>query len=236
MSYPASARPASTVVLLRDAGAGPETLLLRRNKALLFAGGYWVFPGGALEPADIEAGGGDDEAAARVAAAREALEEAGMRPDPDSMVQLSHWTTPVAEKKRFATWFFAAPVGAGAEVVIDGDEIHDARWIGVSEAIRCHEGGELAMLPPTYVTLRRLARYSSIATLIAGERARLSPAVSPVFVKDSDRPCVLFRGDAGYEAGHADSPGARHRAVLDGGCWRYRYQGVDPAFPRLVED
>ena len=35
---PAHPRPASTVVLLRDSAAGPETLLLRRNKALAFAG------------------------------------------------------------------------------------------------------------------------------------------------------------------------------------------------------
>ncbi|HBX73628.1 MAG TPA: hypothetical protein DEG86_11640, partial [Halieaceae bacterium] len=46
------ARPASTVVLLRDGPEGLETLLLKRNKALLFAGGYWVFPGGALEASD----------------------------------------------------------------------------------------------------------------------------------------------------------------------------------------
>ncbi|MFU8765065.1 MAG: NUDIX domain-containing protein, partial [Haliea sp.] len=80
------ARPASTVVLLRDGPDGLETLLLRRNKALLFAGGYWVFPGGALEPQDWEQAGGDEEAATRLAAAREAGEESGLRPSPDDMV------------------------------------------------------------------------------------------------------------------------------------------------------
>ena len=48
------ARPASTVVLLRDSDSGLETLLLKRNKALLFAGGLWVFPGGALDPEDFD--------------------------------------------------------------------------------------------------------------------------------------------------------------------------------------
>ena len=57
MSSPATPRPASTVVLLRDGDQGLETLMLRRNKALLFAGGYWVFPGGALEPQDWEQAG-----------------------------------------------------------------------------------------------------------------------------------------------------------------------------------
>lgn len=48
------ARPASTVVLIRDSKHGLETLLLKRTQALLFAGGFWVFPGGAIDPADIE--------------------------------------------------------------------------------------------------------------------------------------------------------------------------------------
>ena len=75
-------RPASTVVLLRDGQEGLETLLLKRNKALAFAGGFWVFPGGSLDPEDMAAGEGNEEAAARFAAAREAMEECGQRPRP----------------------------------------------------------------------------------------------------------------------------------------------------------
>lgn len=53
-------RTAATVILIRDGESGPETLLLKRNKALLFAGGVWVFPGGSLDPEDWEAAGGDE--------------------------------------------------------------------------------------------------------------------------------------------------------------------------------
>ena len=119
------ARPASTVVLLRDTAAGLETLMLKRNKALLMAGGMWVFPGGALDPEDLEAAAGDVEAASQIAAAREALEESGLQPHLEDMVLLSHWTTPVVEPKRFSTWIYAAPLAADDEVVIDGGEIHD---------------------------------------------------------------------------------------------------------------
>ena len=45
-------RTAATVVLIRDGEAGPEVLLLKRNRALMFAGGLWVFPGGAIEAED----------------------------------------------------------------------------------------------------------------------------------------------------------------------------------------
>jgi 8-oxo-dGTP pyrophosphatase MutT (NUDIX family) len=47
--------PAATVVLLRDAAGGLETLMLRRNSKLAFAGGAWVFPGGRIDPEDYPA-------------------------------------------------------------------------------------------------------------------------------------------------------------------------------------
>lgn len=97
------ARDASTVALLRDAPAGFEVYLLRRVRAMAFAGGMHVFPGGAVDPADAAAHGdwggpsasewaavlGTDEPSARAlvcAAVRETFEEsgvllAGTRPD-----------------------------------------------------------------------------------------------------------------------------------------------------------
>lgn len=44
-------RPASTLVLLRATGGRMETLMIKRQAALFWAG-WWVFPGGSLEPAD----------------------------------------------------------------------------------------------------------------------------------------------------------------------------------------
>ena len=114
------ARPASTVVLLRDTDNGLETLLLKRNKALVFAGGAWVFPGGSVDPEDFEAGDGSIAKASRIAAAREANEESGLSPKLDDMVLLSHWTTPVGEPRRFSTWIYGAPRAEDVEVVIAG--------------------------------------------------------------------------------------------------------------------
>lgn len=82
------ARPAATVVVFRRNADGgpPQLLLLERSGAMAFAGGATVFPGGAVDPADRalakslpEAAGLDpDDAAARIAAVREALEESGL--------------------------------------------------------------------------------------------------------------------------------------------------------------
>jgi 8-oxo-dGTP pyrophosphatase MutT (NUDIX family) len=46
--------PAATVVLLRDADAGIEVYLLRRQTSMAFAGGMQAFPGGAVDPRDAD--------------------------------------------------------------------------------------------------------------------------------------------------------------------------------------
>lgn len=51
---PAEARPAATVVVLRDGAAGLEALLLRRHPRSGFVPGAWVFPGGRVDRADAE--------------------------------------------------------------------------------------------------------------------------------------------------------------------------------------
>jgi 8-oxo-dGTP pyrophosphatase MutT (NUDIX family) len=228
-------RPASTVVLLRDTPNGLQTLMLKRNKALIFAGGAWVFPGGALDPEDMEAANGDVNAASRIAAAREAQEESGLSPQLEDMVLLSHWTTPVGEPRRFSTWIYAAPLAADIDVVIDGGEIHDHKWLGVREAADEHEAGRLNMLPPTYFTLQSLSHYDNLAQMIAAERNSPAPEVFPVFASDGDQILVMFRGDAGYDTANAALPGARHRAVLEGECWQYQYRDVDPRYPPLIK-
>ena len=117
------------------------------------------------------------------------------------------------------------------EVVIDGGEIHDSRWIGVREAAAEHEAGQLSMLPPTYVTLCNLARYGTVAAMVATERESPVPEVFPVFSKDGEQVMVMFRGDAGYDSTDGSLPGARHRAVLHGRALGIPLPGCRPGFP-----
>ena len=99
-------RDAATVALLRDAPQGPEVYLLRRVRAMAFAGGMHVFPGGSVDPADAHASVGwygpapaefaaafgCDEPLARAlvcAAVRETFEESGVLlvgPSPDELL------------------------------------------------------------------------------------------------------------------------------------------------------
>lgn len=95
-------RDAATVMLVRDGADGLEVLMVQRSLRSDFVGGAHVFPGGAVEPADGDAGlaelclaggmgGGDGDAACSarldlergglaffVAAVRECFEEAGV--------------------------------------------------------------------------------------------------------------------------------------------------------------
>lgn len=80
------ATPAATMVIFRQNpdGGAPLLLMVERIKAMAFAGGAAVFPGGKVDAADFafaEMLGGPlplDEAAARLAAIRETIEEAGL--------------------------------------------------------------------------------------------------------------------------------------------------------------
>jgi hypothetical protein len=149
------------------------------------------------------------------------------------MVEASHWTTPVVEPRRFYTWFFVALAPRRSDVEIDGGEIHDYQWIAVSEAVRRHEAGELAMFPPTIMTLRSLLGYLSAEDALIGVAARDPVRVLPVFADTQNPVQVLFEGDAGYQSGQADSDGPRHRAQLIDGCWHYQCERLPAGQARL---
>lgn len=79
--------PAATLVVFRHGPSGrpPELLMVVRANTMSFAGGMAVFPGGRVDPEDralAEAlGEADaDEAAHRIAALRETIEETGLAP------------------------------------------------------------------------------------------------------------------------------------------------------------
>jgi 8-oxo-dGTP pyrophosphatase MutT (NUDIX family) len=96
---PQPAIPAATLVLIRDrAGAPPDLLMVERAKAMVFAGGALVFPGGRIDPGDYalaaELGLDPEDGPARIAAIRETIEEAGVpvgvtpAPDADTLAAI----------------------------------------------------------------------------------------------------------------------------------------------------
>jgi 8-oxo-dGTP pyrophosphatase MutT (NUDIX family) len=211
---------AATVIVLRDGDQGVETLLLRRNSKLGFAGGMWVFPGGRVDEGDAAAGD-DEEAVARRAAVREAREEAGIELEPDALVALSHWTPDRASKhKRFATWFFVA-VAAPGDVVIDGGEIVDHVWATPAAALDLHAAGEVELLPPTYVTLSDLASHEHTSAVLAAAGSGGVPRFLTRILRHEGVLMALWAGDAGYEDGDPSRAGTQHRLLMGELPWRY---------------
>ena len=203
--------PAATVVLLRD-DPDPRVLMLHKTSKIAF-GGMWVFPGGRIDPEDHPEDG-DLDVAARNAAARETMEEAGIPSKPADFVWFSHWTPPPITPKRFATWFFAAEAG-GHDVTIDGGEIQDHEWLRPAHALERHAAGEIDLAPPTWITLYQLSLYDSTAKILDKLRDFETKVYETKISKDAEGVRVaMWAGDAGYPSGDGTEAGARHRLVM----------------------
>jgi 8-oxo-dGTP pyrophosphatase MutT (NUDIX family) len=192
---PTEPRQAAAVILLRGADRALEVLLVKRNPASRFMGGAWVFPGGALTAAD-----GDDEAAQKVAAARELHEEAAVTlPDPDALVKFSRWITPPQIRTRFDTHFFLAAVPDGPSPRADGRECVDLGWFTPDAALEAHRAGEILLVFPTIKHLEQLRRFGSADELLSYARGRAVVPVEPRVVTTGETARVVLPGEPGYD-------------------------------------
>ena len=185
------ARPACSVIVVRDTGAdGFELLLVQRNPAARFMGGAWVFPGGAVHEGETEI----------ETAVREADEEAELRLDPGTLVPFSRWITPAQVKVRFDTHFFVAPAPEDADPKCDGQECVDLRWIGPAAALEAGQREELFLVFPTIKHLEQLAEFGSVAELLEHSRSRKVQPVEPRVLVDGGIAQVLLPGEPGYDS------------------------------------
>ncbi|MBV9932809.1 MAG: hypothetical protein JO367_00785 [Actinobacteria bacterium] len=150
---------------------------------------------------------------------REAVEEADVLVDGDALVTFSHWLPPAGAPKRFSTWFFLAPAPA-AVVVIDGGEIHDHVWSTPADALDRRDAGEIELSPPTWVTLHGLRGFPSYADAALALSQRDPEYFATHIGRSADGLVALYHGDAGYDSGDADAPGARHRLWMVASGWR----------------
>ena len=212
---------AATVLLLRDGSDGLEVLYLRRNAALNFHGGAWVYPGGRIDPEDFASDPEDLGEAAKRAAVREAYEEASVVIDSADLVEFAEWTTPPVRPKRFRTWFFAASAREISEVQIDGGEIHAFRWMRPNQALAAQAAGEVDLPAPTFVTSHWLSSFSDAYSALEAFRNWAVPRYHPRMVKVPDGAVSLLAEDAGFGSGDLTVSGVRHRVWMMKEGWRY---------------
>jgi 8-oxo-dGTP pyrophosphatase MutT (NUDIX family) len=212
---------AATVVLVRDAPAGPEVLLIERPDRGSFAGA-WVFPGGKVEDADALGmpHGTTEREVARVAGVRETREETGLAVDADRMVTLSCWTPPLEAPVRIRTWFFVAP-DPGGDVSLFAAEAVAAQWVRPSAALASHALGELALFPPTWVTLHGLTDHGDAGALMTAVRL-IGPRTYETRVRaNASGRALLWQGDGQYDEEGAVDASARHRLDMGALPWTY---------------
>jgi 8-oxo-dGTP pyrophosphatase MutT (NUDIX family) len=187
---PSPPRQSASLILVRDGAAGLELLLVQRNPQQRFMGGFWVFPGGAVDAGESH----------RSTAVRELAEEAGIGDvDPATLVPFSRWITPEAVQTRFDTRFFVARAPQDAQPRVDGEECVDLRWVTPCAALDAYADGELALVFPTLKLLESLAPFSTVDQLLEHAAGLDVQPILPRVVQGAGEPRVLLPGEPGYD-------------------------------------
>jgi len=231
----APARPASTVIVLREGQAGDpfEILMVRRNDKVAFMAGSYVFPGGRVDDHDRPQASGqlpaavfpdlsdEGEAAFRIAGVRELKEEANVAITVDDLYPYAHWVTPEIEIRRYDTRFFLARMPANQIAKHDEGETTALEWLSPREAIARFQRRELLLPPPTWTTIRQLAPRTSINDVFAWAKTRTIVRVMPGFFKNGEEATLTLPGDPLFPTIPGWEVPEETRFVLeDGARWR----------------
>ena len=96
----------------------------------------------------------------------------------------SGWLTPVFEPKRYRTWFFVARLPEGQVTRDVSSESSHVVWLPAAEAADQADRGELAMLPPTYLTCLEVGTLGDVDAVLAASQDRtvtmFMPEVEPL--------------------------------------------------------
>ncbi|MDB5715832.1 MAG: hydrolase [Sphingomonadales bacterium] len=116
----------------------------------------------------------------------------------DELAHFGHWITPVGAPKRFDTHFFLAAAPADQDAVADGSETVALEWVQPCDLLRRAADGDLSILFPTRLNLKRLAESDSVASAMAAARARTRFTVIPRAEKREGGTAVVIPVEAGY--------------------------------------
>ncbi|GAB3958090.1 hypothetical protein GCM10029978_002250 [Actinoallomurus acanthiterrae] len=118
------------------------------------------------------------------------LDKRGLVLRSDLLRPWAHWITPVFEERRYDTRFFVAALPAGQRTRDVSTESDQVAWVRPREAVEAARRGEMALLPPTFVTLTELAAYDTVAAVLAAERA-VRPRLPETRVTDDGAYLIL---------------------------------------------
>jgi len=115
-----------------------------------------------------------------------------------ALAHFGHWITPEGPPKRFDTHFFLTEAPAGQEAICDGGETVALEWVAPRDVLARAADGDLSILFPTRMNLKRLAESSTVADAIAAARARPRFTVLPRPERREGGTAVVIPAEAGY--------------------------------------
>lgn len=199
--------PAATLVLFRNrAGAPPELLITQRAAGMVFAGGALVFPGGRIDPEDrLRAAQHsdlpEDDAAARIAALRETVEEVGFDfgLGIHDLTPFARWLPKHRQARNFDTRFYIAQVAPDApEPEADGSETVRAFWASAADVLAMCDRGEADVIFPTRRNLERLAQFDGFEAAVEHALAHPIVPITPFHEDREDGPWLCIPEGLGY--------------------------------------
>lgn len=129
----------------------------------------------------------------------DAVAAAGLDLATDRLVRFAHWVTPESRPKRFDTHFFIARAPAGQpEPRVDGYEIVEAGWYRPDDILDRVEAGQLKLVLPTMMNLRKLAQWPDVDAALAHARRLDVVRVMPRRVDTEDGQHLEIPAEAGY--------------------------------------
>jgi recombination protein RecT len=209
--------PASTLIIIHEDSNGLELLMVKRNPALKFAGGFFAFPGGKIEANDFQ----DNQKlkAAKIAALRECYEEIGFVPNMynnsgsfekiiknyplESIFPLSRWRPPPEITPKFDTYFFFTKSNQRFVPIVDGKEIIDSIWISPQKAIEKYKTSEMKLLFPTIMTIHLLSKLQSFEAIMRFANWENPPIIQTQSEIVDNKPTQFIDQSFGYPLYHA---------------------------------
>lgn len=91
----------------------------------------------------------------------------GLRLTTDDIHYVSHWITPMGEKRRFDTRFFIARAPAAQVPLHDDGETIESFWISPQEAMRRAHDKDLMLMPPTRANIEFILPHATTDEVMA---------------------------------------------------------------------
>ena len=111
----------------------------------------------------------------------ELLRRRGLVLRSDLLRPWARWITPVTEERRYDTRFFAAALPDGQHARDVGGEADETAWLEPAAALEAASRGEIALMPPTAVTLGELRACGKVPAALAARR-RITALIPEVYL------------------------------------------------------